>query len=96
MSESFKAKRYACTRWPFLRMKNGVKFSAGFFTAQNQEQADVIEKSESFGVHVHPVLWEPSKVPTVPGKVEALIESEIESALASKQPQARRGARGSR
>lgn len=102
MSE-YKPKRYACMRWPALRMgvtpelKNGIKFNAGFYTTRSQAEQDVIEASEAYGVHVHPILWEPKEVPTKPGKVETLIEAEIEAALASKAPpKARRGAIGTR
>lgn len=95
MSE-FKARRYACVRWPFLRLRGGVKFSAGFYTAKSEDEVKIIEENQAFGVHIHPILWEPSKVPTTPGKVEALIESEIESALAIDKPRARRGAIGTR
>lgn len=96
MSEEFKAKRYACTRWPFLRVGGGVKFNAGFFTATTPEQVEAIEKNEAFGKSIHPILWEPKAVPTKPGKIEALIESEIVEQLAATKPAVKRGARGTR
>ena len=92
----FKPKRYACIRWPFLRLKGGIQFRAGFFTANSQDEVDTIESNEAYGVHLHPVLWEPEKLPTKPGKVETLIESEIEAALIEKKPKARKGAVGTK
>lgn len=92
----FTPKRYACTRWPFLRLQKGIKFNAGFYTTKSQEENDVIEASDSFGIHIHPIMWKPKEVPTKPGAVEALIESEIESALAERQPRARKGAIGTK
>ena len=94
MSGEFKARRYACTRWPFLRIGGKIQFEAGFYTAQSKEDADLIEGNEAYGKHIHPIKWEPKTVPTKPGKVEELIESEIASELAARQPRARRGAVG--
>ena len=96
MSEEFKAKRYACTQWPFLRIGKDIQFEAGFYTARTKELADMIEANEAFGKHIYPIKWEPKPVPTQPGKVETLIESEIAEALAEKAPRARRGAVGTR
>ena len=102
MSEEFKPKRYACVKWPFLRIGSGkpgesaLKFNAGFFTAQDEREVGLVEKNEAYGIHIHPVQWEPSKTPSKPGKVQELIQEEIESALAANEPKARRGARGSR
>lgn len=98
MSEEsgFVARRYACTQWPFLRMSKDVRFEAGFYTARTQEEADIVEANEAFGIHIHPIKWAPKPVPTKPGKVEELIESEIIEALAEKQPKAKRGAIGTK
>ncbi len=92
----FKAKRYACIRWPFLRLAGGIKFNAGFYTAKSAEEAQAIEKNEAFGVHIHPVLWEPSATPSKPTTVQTLSEADIEQALEVAKPKAHRGARGSR
>ncbi len=92
MSEEFKSRRYACTRWPFLRIGGKIQFEAGFYTAHTEEDAAMIESNEAYGKHIHPIKWEPKPVPTKPGKVEELIESEIASELAARQPRARRGA----
>jgi hypothetical protein len=95
--ESFEPKRYACIRWPFLRVgSEGIKFNAGFFTANTPEEAAQIEGNEAFGRHIHPVQFKAQPVPSKPGKVETMIEAEIEEALAAKQPQARKGAVGTR
>lgn len=96
MSEEFKAKRYACMQWPYLRIGAKVKFERGFYTANTPEEASLIESCESYGKAIHPIQWEPKEVPSVPTKVEALIEDEIRSALAAKQPRARRGAIGTK
>lgn len=92
----FKSKRYACMQWPFLRLRGKVQFDKGFFTAQTPEQVEIVETNQAYGVHIHPIKWEPQPVPTKPGKVEELIESEIANALAEKQPRVRRGAIGTR
>ena len=90
----YKPKRYACTRWPFLRVGGGVKFNAGFYTTKSEAEEKAIEKNEAFGIHIHPILWEPTAVPSKQGKVESLIEADIQAALDIKKPQARRGAVG--
>ena len=96
MSEEFKARRYACLTWPFLRLGGGIKFEAGFFTARTPEHVSLIEGSDSFGKHIHPIKWEPTALPVKQGKVEELIEAEIADALAERQPKARRGGIGTR
>lgn len=95
MGEGFKPRRYACIRWPFLRLRH-LQFCAGFLTVNSQEDADLVESNDAYGVHVHPVLWEPERLPSKPGKVETLIESEIEAALIEKKPKARKGAVGTK
>ena len=102
MSEKFEPKRYACVKWPFLRIgtptqgQSPIKFNSGFYTANSQEAVDAIEKNEAYGIHIHPVLWKPSPTPSKPDKVQVLVEAEIEAALAESKPLARKGARGSR
>lgn len=92
----FKPKRYACMRWPFLRIGGHIKFEGGFFTANTPEEVQLVEGNEAYGKHIHPIKWEPKPVPVKTGQVEELIESEIVAALAEKQPRARRGAVGTR
>lgn len=93
---SFKARRYACMRWPFLRIGSLVHFENGFYTAQSEDEANLIEGNDAFGKHIHPIKWEPKAVPTKSGPVAELIESEIVAALAEQQPRARRGSIGTR
>jgi hypothetical protein len=84
-------------RWPALRVGEFVKFSNGRFTATKQSEVDAIEKCESYNVHIHPLLLDkPRPAPVKPGPVETMIESEIEAALAERQPQARRGGIGTK
>jgi hypothetical protein len=45
----FEPRKYVCATWPFLRLRKGVKFDRGFYTAATQEMADIVEASESFG-----------------------------------------------
>lgn len=107
MSEGeFVPKSYACVRWPELRVgkkiggKDGtnmyVKFNRGRFTATSPEEVEVIESSEAFGVAIHNLDIKPKPAPVKPGPVETMIESEIEAALAERQPQARKGGIGTR
>lgn len=95
MSE-YKPRRYACTRWPFLRIGGQIKFENGFYTTKSEEEQQMIEENEAYGKTIHPIKWEPKEVPTKSGPVETLIEDEIIAELAAKQPRARRGAVGTR
>lgn len=82
-------------QWPFLRVGK-IRFENGFFTANTEDEASIVEKCESFGKHIFPIKYKPKAVETAPAKVEELIEDEIVAALAARAPRVRRGAIGTK
>ncbi|MGH9932408.1 MAG: hypothetical protein ACREA9_24660, partial [Pyrinomonadaceae bacterium] len=90
----FEPRKYACVRWPFLRLGSGLKFQNGFLTATTQAAADRIENHPAYGIQVHPVKIDVAKVIAEREEkknhrpIEAMIEEEIQAALAANQPRA--------
>jgi hypothetical protein len=47
-------KAYCCNKWPFLKLGAKVAFREGLFETDDVALQELIEASDSYGVHIHP------------------------------------------
>lgn len=86
--EAFRPMTFACSKWPFLGIGNGKKFSHGTLLVEDQETLDRLSRVDGFGSVIVEIKNRPGVVPSVEESAElAAIE-----ALKQLGPQVHRGA----
>lgn len=84
----FEPRKYVCTRWPYLRLRKGVKFDRGVYVAATQELADIVEANEQFGGLIRRVFDTKKGKDLTPDPLEL----EVAKILKQSEPAVRRGA----
>lgn len=88
----FVPRKYICSRWPFLRLRGGIRFEVGHFTATTEEQAEVVESNNAFPGQIIRIHERKTKQPSIEEAAEITALQELQKL----QPQARRGMIGTR
>ena len=90
------SKAYVCNRWPSLSIRH-IKFSGGLYVAKTEEDQRLIESTDMWLVHIHPVDPPEQRevIPeTEPKAPTAKAESVIEQITGGKATLGRRGTKG--
>ena len=91
---SFEPRKYVCARWPFLRLRNGLRFQNGILIAHTQEAASIVESNDSFGGSILRV-YEKEKVESTPEKLDRergeRMEAKLGDILRKKNPRVHKG-----
>lgn len=45
--------RYSCSRYPYLKIGKDIHFEGGLFETEDETLQGLIQKNDSFGVHIH-------------------------------------------
>lgn len=46
--EEFRPRKFVCSRWPYLSVGGGVKFSAGYLTIDTEEKMARLRRADAF------------------------------------------------
>lgn len=86
--QGFEPRRYACSRWPFLRLGAGIQFNRGFLIADSQSVIDRVERADGYGSAIIEIKERKGRALSVEESAEIAAIEEIEKSY----PKARSGA----
>lgn len=84
-------KKYACARWPFMRVGGGLKFQSGYLLAEGEDQIKRVERTDAF-LHGQIIEIRGRKPGTKLSLEEATEMRAVEEINKLRMPRARRGA----
>ncbi len=85
----FNPRKFVCSKWPYLRLGQGMRFDAGHLTVTTPEQMARLEKSEEFQ-HKQIIELKDRKTPKL--SVQESAELAALAELKKLEPKARSGA----